>query len=214
MWYDALQNLLLCTTTFGKTFCYVQSHLAKPFVMYNHICKTFCYVQPHLAKPFVMYNHIWQNLLLCTTTFHKTFCYVQPHLAKPFVMYNQPHFTKPFVMYNQPHFKALFKKHGYAVCSYKLADFVLIIPAFATIKAMLVVRSRNKHLSFAFGRFCCLPDFIFLVWSLPKHEGNTKLALQKQSLYLVLIQKDFSGVLLAHPWMSLSLTRKNVVDPY
>jgi len=186
-----LQNLLLCTTTFGKTFCYVQPHLAKPFVMYNHICKTFCYVQPHLAKPFVMYNHIWQNLLLCTNTF-----------------------AKPFVMYNQPHFKALFKKHGYAVCSYKLADFVFIIPAFATIKAMLVVRSRNKHLSFAFGRFCFLPEFIFLVWSLPKHEGNTKLALQKQSLYLVLIQKDFSGVLLAHPWMSLSLTRKNVVDPY
>jgi hypothetical protein len=57
----------------------------------------------------------------------KTFCYVQPHLAKP------------FVMYNQPHFKALFKKHGYAVCSYKLADFVFIILAFATIKAMLVV---------------------------------------------------------------------------
>jgi hypothetical protein len=103
---------------------------------------------------------------------------------------------------------------------------VFIIAAFATIKAMLVVRSRNKHLSFAFGRFCCLPEFIFLVWSLPKHEGNTKLALQKQSLYsykkymlcstqlLVLIQKDFSGVLLAHPWMSLSLTRKNVADPY
>jgi hypothetical protein len=57
----------------------------------------------------------------------KTFCYVQPDLAKP------------FVMYNQPHLKALFKKHGYAVCSYKLADFEFIIPAFATINAMLVV---------------------------------------------------------------------------
>jgi hypothetical protein len=42
-------------------------------------------------------------------------------------------------MYNQPHLKALFKKHGYAVCSYKLADFEFIIPAFATINAMLVV---------------------------------------------------------------------------
>jgi hypothetical protein len=105
-----------------------------------------------------MYNHIWQSLLLCTTTLGKTFCYVQPH------------------------FKALFKQHGYAVCSYKLADFVFIIPAFATIKAMLVVRSRNKHLSFAFGRFCFLPEFIFLVWSLPKHEGNTILALQKAEL--------------------------------
>jgi hypothetical protein len=51
-----------------KTICYVQSHLAKPFVMYNHIWQNLLLcTKPHLAKPFVMDNHIWQNLLLCTT---------------------------------------------------------------------------------------------------------------------------------------------------
>jgi hypothetical protein len=74
----------------------------------------------------------------------KTFCYVQPHLAKPFVMYNQPHFKAPF------------KEHGFAVCSYKLADFVFIIPAFCYNQSNAGSRSRNKHLSFAFGRFCLL----------------------------------------------------------
>lgn len=129
----AITLIGLCGMMHCKTICYVQSHVAKPFVMYNRICKTFCYVQSYLAKPFVMYNHIWQNLLLWTTTF-----------------------AKPFVMYNQPHFKAPFKEHGFAVCSYKLADFVFIIPAFCYNQSNAGSRSRNKHLSFAFGRFCLL----------------------------------------------------------
>ncbi len=117
-----------------KTICYVQSHLAKPFVMYNHIWQNLLLCITTFAKPFVMYNHIWQNLLLCT----------------------KPHLAKPFVMYNKPHFKAPFKEHGFAVCSYKLADFVFIIRAFCYNQSNAGSRSRNKHLSFAFGRFCLL----------------------------------------------------------
>jgi hypothetical protein len=72
-----------------------------------------------------------------------------------------------------------------------LADFVFIILAFATIKAMLVVDLETNIWALLSAGSAAYPIFNFLVWSLPKHEGNTKVALQKQSLYLVWYNKIF-----------------------
>jgi hypothetical protein len=123
----AITLIGLCGMMHCKTICYVQSHVAKPFVMYNRICKTFCYVQSYLAKPFVMYNHIWQNLLLCTTTFGKTFCYGQPH-SQNLLLCTTNHILK------HPS-----RSMGLQFVPINWQTLCLLFQLFATIKAMLVV---------------------------------------------------------------------------
>ncbi len=94
-------------------------------------------------------------------------------------------------MYNQRHFKALFKKHGYAVCSYKLADFVFIILAFATIKAMLVVDLETNIWALLSAGSATYLILYFLFGLSQNMKEILKLPYKKQSLYLVWYNKIF-----------------------
>jgi len=117
-----------CGMMHCKTICYVQSHLAKPFVMYNHIWQNLLLCTTTFAKPFVMYNHIWQNLLLCT----------KPHLAKPFVMDN--HIWQNLLLCTTNHIlKHPSRSMGLQFVPINWQTLCLLFQLFATIKAMLVV---------------------------------------------------------------------------
>lgn len=109
-------------------------------------------------------------------------------IAKPFVMYN--HIWQNLLLCTTNHIlKHPSRSMGLQFVPINWQTLCLLFQLFATIKAMLVVDlETNIWALLLAGSACCLPDFIFLVWSLTKHEGNTKVGLTKAELVPCMIQ--------------------------